>query len=150
MVKYDREELVRQYQSGLALRGSIEEIVDARWKAGIRSICWLGIGGTWASALQAAVHMRERSSLDVMTENAGEYLTTGNRRIGEGTLVILSSVTGTTKEMVAAVDKVHEAGAFVLGFIDTPDTPLSKSCDACISSPKNEQLKFFMAAYRLL
>ncbi|MBQ6322429.1 MAG: SIS domain-containing protein [Lachnospiraceae bacterium] len=150
MVNYDREKLTLQYQAGLALRKSIEEIVDARWKAGIRNICWLGIGGTWASALQAAVHMREKSALDVMTENAGEYLTTGNRRIEEGTLVILSSVTGTTKEMVAAVDRVHEAGAFVLGFIDTPDTPLAKSCDACITSPKNEQLKFFMAADRLL
>ena len=52
MYKYDREELIQLYNSGLALRGRIEEIIDCRWEAGIRNICWLGIGGTWASCLQ--------------------------------------------------------------------------------------------------
>ena len=150
MVGYNREELVRGYQNGLLTRKEIEKVIDRAWEKGIVNLCWLGIGGTWASALQAVIHMKERSALEVFAENAGEYLATGDRRVGPGTLVILSSVTGTTKEMVAAVEKVHSAGAVVLGFIDTPGTPLSKDCDYCIESPKNEQLKFFMAADRLM
>ena len=150
MYKYDREQLIELYRSGLALRGRIEEITDAEWKKGIRNICWLGIGGTWASCMQAAVHMREKTSLEVIVENAGEYLVTGNKRIGEGTFVVISSVTGTTQEMVDAVRLVREKGAFVLGFIDKADAALAGMVDACISSPKNEQIKFFMVADRLL
>ena len=150
MVGYNREELVKGYQTGLLARQKIEQVIDGAWEKGIGNVCWLGIGGTWASALQAVVHMKERSALEVFAENAGEYLATGNPRIGRGTLVILSSVTGTTQEMVAAVEKVQAAGAAVLGFIDTPGTPLSEMCDHCVTSPKNEQLKFFIAADRLM
>ena len=109
MYKYDRKELIRIYNNGLALRGRIEEIIDRLWLEGIQNICWLGIGGTWASCMQAAVHMKEKTSLDVFVENAGEYLVTGNRRIGKGTLVVISSVSGTTQEMAAAVEKVQKA-----------------------------------------
>ena len=150
MYKYDEKKLIDLYNSGLALRGRIEAEVDALWKEGIRNICWMGIGGTWASCMQAAVHMRERSSLDIMVENAAEYLSTGNRRVGKGTLVVISSVTGTTSEMVSAVQAVQEAGAKVLGFIDEPDSVLARKADLCISQPKNEQLKFFMVADRLM
>ncbi len=150
MYKYNEQQLIDQYSSGLALRGRIEKEVDALWKEGIRNICWMGIGGTWASCMQAAVHMRERSSLDIMVENAAEYLVTGNKRIGNGTLMVISSVTGTTREMAEAVAAAKQAGAAVLGFIDTPETVLARNVDICISSPKNEQLKFFMAADRLM
>ena len=150
MYRYDEQKLIELYDSGLALRAGIEEKTDRFFEEGIRNVCWMGIGGTWASCMQAAVHMRERSGMEILVENAAEYLTTGNRRIGKGTLVIISSVTGTTAEMVSAVEAVHGAGAKVLGFIDTPDTPLQSMVDVCISCPKNEQLKFFMVADRLL
>ena len=150
MYKYDRQQLIDLYRGGLALRSRIEKAVDACWKEGITNICWLGIGGTWASCMQAAVHLRERSSLEILVENAAEYLVTGNRRIGKGTLAVISSVSGTTSEMVSAVEKIRKAGARVLGFIDTPDTVLAAGVDVCITSPKNEQLKFFMAADRMM
>ena len=150
MYKYDEQELTGLYRSGLSLRNQIEAVVDKVWEKGIRNILWLGIGGTWASCMQAAVHMREKSLLEIFVENAAEYLTTGNRRIGEGTFAVISSVTGTTAEMVEAVKKAREAGAEILGFIDKADAPLASMVDHCISCPKNEQLKFFMAADRLM
>ena len=60
--------------------------------------------------------MRERTALDVFAVNAAEYLTTGDRRVGEGTVVVVSSVTGSTVEMVDGVKKAQAAGAKVLGF----------------------------------
>ncbi|MBQ8306669.1 MAG: SIS domain-containing protein [Blautia sp.] len=150
MYKYNEQELIQMYRSGLALRGQVGTLIDAAWDKGLRNICWMGIGGTWASCLQADVHMREKSALEILVENAAEYLTTGNRRVGEGTLMIISSVTGTTKEMVAAVQKAQKDGAEVLGFIDTPDTDLASLVDHCITSPRNEQIKFFLAADRLM
>lgn len=94
--------------------------------------------------------MLERSSLPFFVVNAAEYLTTGNRKVGEGTIVIISSVTGNTQEMVDGVRKVKEAGAKVLGFIDVETADLAKMVDYEIAYPGNEQLKFFMTADRFM
>ena len=107
-----------------------------------KNICWLGIGGTWASALQAEVHMKEKSAIELFSENAAEYVTTGNKRVGKGTIVILSSVTGSTIEMVEGVKKAQADGAKVFGFIDKAEAELAKMVDYVISYPANEQLKF--------
>ena len=150
MLKFDEEEQIASVQGALALRGRIEAIVDDICRAGFKNICWLGIGGTYASCLQAEVHMKERSTLEFFVENAAEYLTTGNRRVGEGTVVVISSVTGSTIEMVDAVKKAQADGARVLGFIDVETTELAKRMDWEIAYPANEQLKFFMVADRLM
>ena len=150
MLKFDEEKQIASVQGALALRGRIEAIVDDICRAGFKNICWLGIGGTYASCLQAEVHMKERSTLEFFVENAAEYLTTGNRRVGEGTVVVISSVTGSTIEMVDAVKKAQADGARVLGFIDVETTELAKRMDWEIADPANEQLKFFMVADRLM
>lgn len=150
MLKFDEQEQIESVRGALALRTRIEEIIDAIWTAGLRNLCWLGIGGTWASCQQVYCHMKERSALDIFVTNAAEYCTSGDRRIGAGTFVVLSSVTGTTTEIKQAVEIMHDAGAKILGFIDKEDSPLASVVDYCISYKSNEQLKFFMTADRLL
>jgi fructoselysine-6-phosphate deglycase len=150
MIRFDYEKQVESVRGALALRNMIEDEVDAVCSSGFRNICWLGIGGTWASCLQAVTHMKERTSHEVFASNAAEYCSTGDRRIGEGTFVIFSSVSGTTSEVTEAVRRAKEAGARVLGFVDKADSPLAKAADCTVTYPANEQLKFFMAADRFL
>mgnify|MGYP004475230307 CR=1 FL=1 len=71
--------------------------------------------------------------MDTFATNAAEYCTTGDKRVGAGTLVVLSSVTGTTTEIVDAVRLAQSHGAKVLGFIDKPDAELATLVDYCIS-----------------
>lgn len=134
----------------LALRNQINELIDGICKEGYKNICWLGIGGTYASCLQAEVHMKEKSKLSFFVENAAEYLTTGNKKVGEGTIVIISSVTGTTSEIVDGVKKAQKSGARVIGFIDVATAELAKLVDYVITYPANEQLKFYMVADRFM
>lgn len=150
MIKFDEQKKIDSVNGALALRGTINVIVDGICEAGYKNICWLGIGGTWASALQATVHMKEYSAIETWAENAAEYLTTGNKRLGEGTVVITSSVTGSTVEVVDAVKKAQAAGAKVIGFIDIPTTELAQLVDYEIAYDENEQLKFFMVADRFM
>ena len=90
----------------LALRPRIEKIVDQIWEEGFDNIYFIGIGGTYASAMQVEVYMRGKSSLPVYVENAAEYLTTGNKRLTDRSVVIYSTVSGNTKEMVQLIDTV--------------------------------------------
>lgn len=150
MLKFDEKKQLDSVNGALALRGEIEKIIDGICEKGYKNICWLGIGGTYASCLQAEVHMKEKSELPFFVENAAEYLATGNKKVGEGTLVIVSSVTGSTEEMVKGVEKAQDAGATVIGFIDIATAKIAEMVDYEIAYPGNEQLKFFMVADRFM
>ena len=136
----------------LALRPQIEKIIDQIWEEGFDGIYFIGIGGTYASSMQVEVYMRGRSKLPVFVENAAEFLTTGNKKFTNKSVVIISSVSGNTKEMVELVDRVHEKGAKVFSFIDNPGTTLTQpdKQDYLIVYPMNEQLKFYMVANYLM
>ena len=92
--------------------------------------------------MQVEVYMRGRSKLPIYVENAAEFLTTGNKRFTEKSVVIYSSVSGNTMEMVQLDDRVHENGARVIAFIATPDSILTQpdKQDYLILYPMNEQL----------
>ena len=79
MLKFNEQKQIESVNGALALRNQINELIDGICKEGYKNICWLGIGGTYASCLQAEVHMKEKSELSFFVENAAEYLTTGNK-----------------------------------------------------------------------
>ena len=149
---FNEEESRSSINGALALRPQIERIVDEIWKEDFDNIFFMGIGGTWASAMQVEVYMRGKSSLPVYVENAAEFLTTGNRKFTKDSVLIYSSVSGNTKEMVELVDRVKQIGARVFAFIDTPGSLLTADDkqDYLIVYGKNEQLKFYMVANYLM
>ena len=149
---FDEAEALSSVNGALALRPQIEAIIDKIWEEGFDGIYFIGIGGTYASSLQVEVYMRGRSALPVYVENAAEFLTTGNRRFTERSVVIYSSVSGNTKEMVQMVDKARAIGARIFAFIDTPGSTLTRpeKQDYLVLYPKNEQLKFYMVANYLM
>ncbi|PKK39962.1 putative glucosamine-fructose-6-phosphate aminotransferase [Clostridiaceae bacterium JG1575] len=137
-------------QGALALRRQVEDVVDAFYEEGLDALVLLGIGGTYASALQTEVYLRGKTKLPVIVAHAAEYCTHGTLRITKDSVVLFSSVTGTTEEMVAACQRLKALGCRLFGFVDVPDSPLAPYCTNCISYPKNEQLKLFMVANRFL
>ncbi|WP_088810640.1 MULTISPECIES: SIS domain-containing protein [Listeria] len=150
MLKFDEGKVLKNMEGALKLRPQINEVIDHVFNRGFSNICWLGIGGTYASAMQAVVHMKERTELETFYENAAVFLTTGNKRVTKDTFVVVSSVTGSTEEVVQAVKKCNALGATVLGFIDKADAELASLVDHLISYPLNEQLKFFMVGDRFM
>ena len=150
MINFKEQEKIDSVRGALALRTQIEPLADSIWEKGLKNLCFLGIGGTWASCLQVVCYMKERTGMEVFAMNAAEYNTTGDRRIGPGTCVVISSVTGTTEEIVAAVKLVQSKGAEVIGFIDKEDSELAGMVDHCITYKSNEQMKFFITADRFM
>lgn len=152
MLKFNEEQQIKDIKGALALRPEVEKIIDEVYEKGFDNIYYLGIGGTYASAMQAVTYINGKSDLPAYVQHAAEYYTTGNRRLTKDSLVIISSVTGTTEEVVRAIEAVKEVGATIFGFIDTAGSVLAEKCDYVISypNPGTEQLKFFMAADRLM
>ena len=95
MLKFDEKKLVDRINGALKLRPQVEEVVDRLWDSGLRNICFMGIGGTYASALQTQNHVQEYSGMEIIAQNAALYNTTGNRRIGKDK-VFISATSKTT------------------------------------------------------
>ena len=150
MLKFDEQKQIDSVNGALALRPQIEEIVDGICERGYDRIVYLGIGGTWASAMQAEYHANELSDLPVYSLNAAEYNTRGDKRITKDSVIVISSVSGNTVEVVAAMEKLNEVGCTSIGFIDIADAPLAKAVTHYITYPENEQLKFFMVVDRFM
>lgn len=96
--------------------------------------------------------MRSKCSIPVYVENASEYLTTGNKKLTDKSLVIYSTVSGTTSEMIDFCKAAKKIGAKIFAFVDTEGSELTKPeyQDYLICYPENEQLKFYMVANYLM
>lgn len=147
---YDEQAIIDGINEGLALRPQIESIIDEIWKDGFDAVYFIGIGGTYASCMMAEAYMKGKSSLPVFAENAADFLTGGIRRFTSRSIVVLSSVSGTTPEMTALAEKVHALNGRIFAFIDTPGTPLTEMADWLIVSAKNEQIKFLTVCNYLM
>ena len=143
MLKFDEQGQIDSVNGALALRPQIEQIVDGICERGYDRIVYLGIGGTWASALQVESHAIELSDLPVYSLNAAEFNTRGDRRITKDSVIVISSVSGNTAEVVESMKQLNERGCTSIGFIDVADAPLAQAVTHCITYPENEQLKFF-------
>ena len=107
MLKFNEEQQIKDIRGALALRSDVEKVVDQVWTKGFDAVYYLGIGGTYASAMQAVTYANGKN-LPIYVQHA-EYYTTGNKRLTEKSFVILSSVTGTTQEVVQAVQEIKRS-----------------------------------------
>ena len=126
MLKFNEEQQIKDIRGALALRSDVEKVVDQVWTKGFDAVYYLGIGGTYASVMQAVTYANGKSNLPIYVQHAAEYYTTGNKRLTEKSFVILSSVTGTTQEVVQAVQEIKK----VVGVVqDSIETALNSSSD---------------------
>ena len=150
MIKFDETERRNSINGALALRGDIEKIAEDIVDGGFDEIYFMGIGGTLASAMQTVCHIEGQSLLPVRTLSAGEYSMGGAKRLGKNSIVIFSSVSGTTKEIVSAVTRAKAEGARIAAFLDNPEAGIRHEADWVINYPGNEQLKLFMLSDAIL
>lgn len=60
MLKFNEEQQIKDIRGALALRSDVEKVVDQVWTKGFDAVYYLGIGGTYASAMQAVTYAMEK------------------------------------------------------------------------------------------
>ncbi|MFV2049740.1 SIS domain-containing protein [Metabacillus litoralis] len=135
MLKFDKDQFVELVGTvGLSKREEIENIVDEITNKGFKNIFLVGSGGTIAMMLPYVYIFKSNSSIEVHAEIAAELLVMNNRHLTKDSVCIFASVTGTTKETVAAAEFCKEKGATTIGLVALPDTPLGDVVDYRIST----------------
>lgn len=135
MLNFDEAKVLKEHQNGVDIIPKVEEIVDQVCKEGYSNIFYVGIGGTVLYANQM-LHIAKQlgSKLPLYLENAADFCIVGNPFFDKNSVVVIESVSGDTKEVVKAVEKAHEAGARVIGYVETPGTPLYEMCDYLVTT----------------
>ncbi|MEU9836877.1 SIS domain-containing protein [Streptosporangium sp. NPDC048047] len=149
MLRFNEPEFLSQTASAVALRPQIEELVDRLVDEGFDNLLLVGAGGTYAQMWPYEHLARRSSTLDVRAAIAAELVVSGDARLGERSVVVFTSVSGTTEDSVRAIEYCKARGAYTIGFTGYPDSPIAELVDAAlVSEPKtwpfDVQMLFFM------
>ncbi|MFD2443817.1 SIS domain-containing protein [Bacillus sp. CGMCC 1.16607] len=150
MLKFDEELFLRLLENeGLAFREQIENIVDEISKRGYKNIFMIGAGGTIAMMYPFEYILKSNSTIPVYAEIAAEFMVMNHRHFSKDSVCIFTSVSGTTKETIAAAEYCRDRGATTIALVAEPNTPLTKLVDHCITtgSEKHSFDTFFMLLY---
>ena len=129
MLNFDEDRFLRIQQGALALAPDIHAAIGQRLEAGAKNLFFMGPGGAAILMQPAALLLQRRSSFPVYMEIAAELVAGGHRALGEGSIVVIPSLSGTTKESVETLDYCKARGATVITLVGHKDTPLGEKAD---------------------
>ena len=89
-------------------------------------------------------------SLPLYLENATDFLYEGNKKFTKNSVVVIASLSGNTIEVEAAIDKAHEVGARVIGYVEVPESPLAKKVDHLVTTVGGEYYWWYTVVLRFM
>lgn len=98
---------------------------------GYNNIFLVGIGSTYAVAEELMSYLKGHSKIEIYLENAADLTAEGNTKLGEKSVMVITSATGNTPEMTDAVRYGKEKGATILGFVDEKTLLWQKKLKFC-------------------
>lgn len=129
MLNVDIDRFLRIETGAVALAPAIHDVIGDCLGKGARNIFFLGTGGAAILMQPAAQLLQRRSGFPVFTDIAAELVAGGHHALGPGSIVVIPSVSGTTKESVAALDFCKAKGATVITLVGHTETPLGQQAD---------------------
>lgn len=129
MRDFDEARFLRIQSGAAALAEPIDTAIGGLLNRGASNIFFLGAGGA-AILMQPAVQLLQaRSSFPVFAPHAAELVIGGSRHLGKGSIVVIPSLSGTTKESIAAMDYCRSRGATIVTLVGHAETPLGQGGD---------------------
>jgi fructoselysine-6-phosphate deglycase len=129
MLNFD-EDRFRSIQGGVvALAGPLRETIGGLVDGGAKNVFFLGAGGAGVLMLPAAQLLGRSSAFPVKLVHAAEIVAMGDVSLGEGSIVVIPSLSGTTKEAVEVLEYAQGRGAKVIALTGHEDTPVAQKAD---------------------
>lgn len=151
MLNFDEAKVRQDHQNGVDMIPEVEKIVDQICDEGYDNIFLFGIGGTLLYAGQIMHTAKQLGcSLPLYLENATDFLYEGNKKFTKNSVVVIASLSGNTIEVEAAIDKAHEVGARVIGYVEVPESPLAKKVDHLVTTVGGEYYWWYTVVLRFM
>ena len=151
MLNFDENRVRTEHTNGVNLVPEVEKIVDKICKEGYSNIFLFGIGGTLLYAGQIMHTAKQLGcTLPIYLENAQDFMYEGNANFNKDSVVVIASLSGHTVEVEAAVDKAHEVGARVIGYVEKLGTPLAEKVDYLVNTFGGEYYWWYTVVLRFM
>lgn len=119
----------RRIQAGaVASAAPIAAAVDALGER-LRNVFLLGAGGAGILMGPAALVLGARSTVPTFQPVGAELVTQGSRHLGQGSLVVVPSLSGTSADAVEHLRYAKDRGATVLALVGHAGTPIADLAD---------------------
>lgn len=129
MFNFDPARFLEIQTGAVALAGEIDAAAERYVAEGIDSVFFLGTGGAAILMYPAASFLARHSRLAVFTERSAELVLTDHEALSPRSLVVIPSLSGTTKESITALDFCRARGARIITLVGHADTPLGQRAD---------------------
>jgi fructoselysine-6-phosphate deglycase len=129
MLNFDADRFVRIQTGALAVEKDLDAVLKKCLDDGARNLFFLGAGGVMLLTEPAQRLLQIRSTFPVHYEKGAELVETDSVHLGSDSVVVMPSLSGTTKEAVAALDFAKRKGATVITFTGHGDTPIARNAD---------------------
>ena len=129
MLNFDPSRFLRIQTGTVTIARDLGALVGRLVAEGADSLFFMGSGGAGILMQPAADLMRRGSKLPCHNVLCAEIVLTGHVALGPKSVVVMPSLSGTTKESIAAMEYVRARGATVISITGHADTPLAKGAD---------------------
>ncbi len=136
IMRFDQEGYLKDGKAVRAVGDTLEAMADAVAEEGYDAIFLMGVGGTWDELMQLEYMMNKYGDkdLEVYLIHAAEWLVAGHKRMTEKSVVLTASESGTTPEILEAVEKLKAMGVRVFA-MTKPEGPIGQAvgADHCVA-----------------
>ncbi len=129
MLNFDQDRFLRIQAGALAQAEGIHRTIGGYLEAGAANLFFLGSGGAGILMMPAVQLLQDRSTLPVHLRLPAELVELGSVHLGPQSIVVIASLSGTTKESVKALSYCQDRGAKVVTLTGHADTPLADLAD---------------------
>ncbi len=138
---------VEKLRATVQERPAIAAVVNQVVEAGLKNVFFVGAGGSLICSYPAHYLLQAKAPFPAFQLQSDELNCSTPALMGPGSLVVLASYTGTTKETVAAAKTAKAAGATVIAAAKE-GSPLAEAADASFAGKSD--LFELLVAYSLL
>jgi fructoselysine 6-phosphate deglycase len=140
-------DIVDKLTATVAERDAIATVVRDIVDRGLRNVYFVGAGGSIICSYPAHYLLQQKASFPAFQLQSDELNTSVPAIMGPGSLVVLASYTGTTKETVAAAKTAKATGATVIAAAKA-GSPLAEAADTAFTGKSD--LFELLVAFELL
>jgi fructoselysine-6-phosphate deglycase len=129
MLNFDPDRFRSIQGDAVALAGPLRETVGRLLDDGAANLFFLGAGGAGVLMLPAAQLLARSSAFPVKLVHAAEMVAVGDVTLGNGSIVVIPSLSGTTKEAVEVLEYAQGRGATVVALTGNAESPVATKAD---------------------
>ncbi|MFL6558347.1 MAG: SIS domain-containing protein [Bacillus sp. (in: firmicutes)] len=108
----------------------VQNVLDALKGRNINHVYFVACGGS-SAVMYPNKYIMDREAINLTSDvySSNEFIYRNPRKLGENSLVVLCSMSGTTPETVKAATFAREKGALTVGYTNEPTSPLAQESE---------------------